>query len=329
MESNKEFFLDEECVVTFHIGELGWLLQRWQGYLRYLKREVYQDRKFIIFMNPSFHAFVDDFITVTIDLPNWFYDLKLETDCYESPLPEAPAGGYTPPEIYKDLLQYFSQFYNTEKAIELWPPRGCNFWVDSKTQCFIRYESEPIILDKEIICVFPRGRGRASNRNVPEFVWRDLVDKLKEKYTVVLGGTPSGSCLSDYQSDNVINLISYYKPDKMDLIIKYLNSSIVSVSSQSGLTHVALLSGNCPAYIIGHEKQRHAVDENRTQVPVSFRVVPDYRAIDAETILSDLDAFFEALKGAGAYKTFCATDYDDVLERDAREFIRLSELRLQ
>ncbi|MHA1591701.1 MAG: hypothetical protein ACTSUP_04455, partial [Candidatus Heimdallarchaeaceae archaeon] len=100
---------------------------------------------------------------------------------------------------------------------------------------------------------------------------------------------------SGYNAENVINLIDYNGNDKMDLIVQFLNSAICSVSSQSGLTHVSLLC-DCPSYIIGHEMERHAKFENRFNTPVSFRFVSDYRAIDSQTILSDIAEMLDLLR---------------------------------
>jgi len=251
-------------------------------------------------MNPDFHAFVQDFVSYTIDLPDWFKELKLETDCYEAPLPNSPPGSLTPPNVYSKLIEYFKGFYNPDKAVEIWTPRGVNYWIDRKPQIFTKYMSDtPINVNRPIISVFPRGRSRATHRNVPEFVWRETVDKLKEDFFVVLGGTPSGSFLADYPNeDNVLNLISYSGDDKMDKIIEYLTYSVCSVSSQSGLTHVSLLCDR-PSHIIGHEKERHCITENRTGVPTSFRYVIDYRAIDSETIVGDIATFLDALIKSG------------------------------
>lgn len=319
---NEQLYIDEPVVASFSISELGWLIQRWQGYLRYLKVEKYPDHKFVIMMNQDFHILVNDFIYCTIDLPQEFYNLKLETDCYEAPLAGSPPGSLTPPDVYSSLIEYFRNFYNVEKAIEIWPPRGCNpFWIDHNLQIFAKYaidkNSAPRHLLRPIVCVCPRGRTRAPHRNVPEYVWKELVDKLKEEFTVVLCGTPSGSCLADYKDDtdlpkdwsysewyrsfeetNVINLISYEGKDKFDKVVEYMCRSLVVISSQSGLTHLGLMC-NKPSYIIGHEKERHAVKENRLNAPVSFRYVTDYRLIDAQTILRDLSLFFEELVVAG------------------------------
>jgi hypothetical protein len=291
---SKDIYIDEPVVASFFVGELGWFLQRWNGYLRYLKHDVYPDHKFIVMMNLDYHVFINDFVTYTIDLPKEFYDLHLETDCYEAPLSNSPPGSFTPTDVWASLITYFRNFYNVEEAEEVWTPRGYNLWVDKRPQLFQRYASAPIKTKRPLIIVFPRGRARAAQRNVPEFIWRELVDKLKKDYTVVLGGTPSGSFLADYKDKQVINLINYTGEDKMEQVIGFLNSAVMSVSSQSGPTHISLMSG-CPSYIIGHEKERHAVVENRLSVPVSFRYLEDYRAIDADTILSDIKGFESVL----------------------------------
>jgi len=241
------------------------------------------------------HVIVHDFVAYTIPLPDWFYELGLERDCFEAPLPNSPPGSLTPPDVYARLIAHLRTYYNREKAIEIFPPRGCNEWVRRQPQMFMKYASDQTYnFEKPMISVFPRARTRASNRNVPEYIWRKVVDDLVESFTVVLSGTPSGACLGDYTHKDVINLINYSGTDKIDKTMDYLCNSVCSVSSQSGPTHLSLLC-NCPSYIIGHEKKRHAIDENRLGTPVTFRYVADYRAIDAETILQDVASFIKIL----------------------------------
>jgi len=292
-------YVDEPVFVSFHIGELGHFLQRFQGLMRWLRNNKYKDRKFLIMARKPFHIFIRDFTDYITDLPVEFYKLNLETDCSESPLKSAPPGSLTPPDVYNSLIEYLRSHYNKDKAIEFWPSRGCDFfWIDHKPQTFVLYKTEKIESDLPIICVFPRGRARASFRNVPDFVWDEVVDKLSEQFLVVLGGTPDGSYLANKEGKNIINLISYDGDDKLEQIMVFLNSCICSVSSQSGLTHVSMLCG-ANSYIIGHEKYRHAVVENRYKVPVSFRFVDDYRAIDAYTILKDIEGFINDLLSKG------------------------------
>lgn len=316
-----DLYVDEPVVVSMFFGELGWLCQRWQAYLRYLKNDVHKDKKFLIMMNTQFHPLVNDFVNYTLDLPEDFYSLRLETDCFEAPSPGSSPGSLTPPDVYSFLISYVRKHYNVEKAIEIWPPRGADtFWIDHKQQLFIRYSrsKEPMKTEKPLVCVCPRGRSRAAFRNVPEHVWKNLVDKLVEDFIVVLCGTPSGSFLANYEGKGVINLISYNGDDKFDLVMDYMMNAICCVSSQSGLTHVGLLC-NCPSYIIGHEKTRHAITENRFSTPVSFRYLFDYRAIDEQTMLSDMASFFDDLVSCGMMSQegrLIDTKYDDILYED-------------
>ena len=300
MTNNKpDIYFDEPVVTSFFIGEWGWLLQYYQAYMRMLKKEKYSDRKFLILTDLSSHVIFKDFAAITMGLPDWFYALNLERDCMESPLPESPAGSLTPPKVYSDLIEYFRQFYNVDKAIEVWSPRGCNQYAKSRLQLFCKYVSEPIENDRPFITIFPRHRERAASRNVPTSVWLGVVENLKQVFTVVLAGTPSGACLGDYKDDNVINLINYDEEDKTDKVIQYLNSSVCSISSQSGGTHISLLSG-CPSYIIGHEEYRHTKELNRLDTPTTFRSVPgDYRAISADMILNDVSNFLSTLRKSG------------------------------
>ena len=305
-------YTDEPCIVSFWIGELGWLIQRWQARLRYLKHKEYQEHKFIIFMNLQFHALINDFVSMTMELPTWWNDLGLETDCYEAPISNSPPGSLTPSDVYSKLIKYMRDFYNVDKAVEIFPPRGCGTVINNLPQIFCKFSTPKIKNNRQIVSVFPRRRDRAANRNVPEFIWEKTVDVLKQRFTVVLSGVPKGSCLVDYENENVVNLINYEGDDKLDKTILYLNNSVCSISSQSGLTHLSLAT-DCPSYIIGHEKERHIVKENRLNTPTSFRYVADYRAIDAETIISDVSGFLNELYKAGYNKNF-----DEVVENDVK-----------
>lgn len=329
---NNELYVDEPTVTWFFIGELGWFCQWNQAYMRYLKNNVYQDRKFVLMTDIDKHVLVHDFASYTIGLPQWFYDLKLERDCYESPLPGSPPGSLTPPDVYTELIKYFRQFYNVEKAIEIWTPRGAEmFWPSHKPQMFANYTKENaggklVVHGRPFICVSPRGRTRAPQRNVPEYVWRETVDILRGDFTVVLCGTPDGSYLVDYQDENVINLITYVGDDKLEKVMEYYCKSVCHISSQSGPTHVGMLC-MCPSYIIGHEMERHAVNENRFASPVSFRYIQDYRCIDAQTIVKDMSVFLDQLVKNGVIvleeEPIDTNDINTILENDTNVMMSL------
>jgi hypothetical protein len=314
MSEQEKLFIDGPCVSSMFFGEYGWFLSRWVGYLRHLKFEVYKDHKFLLVCPIQYKPLVQDFVDVVVDLPDEFRELNLETDCFEAPLPNSPPGSLTPPKVYADMLTFMRQFYDLSKTVEALPPRGAAFDITNiMPQIFCKYSAPPINLDKPIISVFPRARNRASNRNVPAFIWKEVVDSLiANDFIVVLGGTPNGSCLADYMGENIINLIPYNENDKLALIMGYLSNSVCSISSQSGLTHLSLAC-DTPSYIIGHEKERHTVKENRLDTPTSFRYVSDYRAIDAQTILEDIQEFIRLLKEKGWVDK---VNYSEILKRD-------------
>ena len=297
--SGENFYIDEPVVVSAGFFELGWFLQRAQAYWRHIAKNEYPDHKFLIFCNPHLHVFVNDFVYATIAGPKWLADLNLDYDSYEMVEHNSPSGSLTPPLVYSRLLNYYRKHYNRDKAIELWMPRGCNYFLDNCPQLFCKFgvETPTVSFDKDVIVLFPRARSRASNRNVPHYVWYELLTKLCKNFIVVLAGTPSGACLGDIEGENIINMIQYNEPDKTNKIIEYLNLAKCSISSQSGGTHISLLSG-CPSYIIGHEGHRHCIVENRLQTPTAFRNVIDYRAIDSNTIYNDVLGFIKQLNEA-------------------------------
>ena len=298
MDEKPDLYFDEPTVVSFAISEFGWFLQYMQGYLRYLKHKVYPNHKFILFSSTQYHVLVKDFISHTIQLPPWFGELGLEPDCYESVLPGSPPGSLTPPRVYADLLQYFRQFYDTSKSVEVFMPRGYSTFIMNKPQIFTRYTSDQDLrkqFKKPIIVVFPRARARAPQRNIPEHIWREFVLRLSQNRTVVLGGIPGGACLEDLEGNNIINMIKYEGEDKLDKTMEYLCNAEMCVSSQSGPTHLGLLCST-PSYIAGHEEKRHCVKENRLNTFCTFRYLTDYRAIDADTMFSDMDEFIARLR---------------------------------
>ena len=297
----KDLVIDYPIIVSMFCGEIGWFLQRYQGFMRYLRQETFKDHKMLLMIPPEWHLFVNDFVSYTVPLPDFIKDL--DRDCYEAVTPNAPPGSLTDPKIYSELIKYLKTLYNNDKGKLILSPRGCNFVVDTYPQIFARYTHNAPLekLDKPLISIMPRKRNRAPNRNVPEFIWRETVEILRKNFIVALLGTPEGAGLADVNGDGIINLIPYIGEDKTDLTIKYLNSSVCSMSRQSGGTHISLLSG-CPTYIIGHEKDRHSKTENRLNIPVSFRYLTDYRMIDAQTICSDVTGFLQQLQQANYFQ---------------------------
>jgi hypothetical protein len=291
-------------------GELGWACSRWHAWCRY--------RRFIEFPNhrsiaadfdwryPLYSDFIDDFIP----LPQWYTDIGLEQDCYEGVLAEAPPGGVMPQDIYNSLIDHFRQFYNPETTWTVRPPRGCNHIVTERAkQMWRTLEPSPQAQayvesllsgnDQEVIVLSARARSRAANRNIPEFVWNEVVNNLAQNFTVVLTGTTHRSSLVTKVGRGIINMIPRTGVDGLDVLIAFLLRAKMSVTSQSGPTLISLLC-ETPSYIIGHEADRHSNHENFLKTPTMFRTVPYgvYAGATPESMLQDIYTFNNALTQA-------------------------------
>jgi hypothetical protein len=150
--------------------------------------------------------------------------------------------------------------------------------------------------DKDVIVLSARARSRAENRNVPEFVWNEVVNNLSQNFTVVITGTAHSSSLVKKVGRGIINMIPRTGVDGLDVLIAFLLRARMSVTSQSGPTLVSLLC-ETPSYIIGHEADRHSKDENFLNTPTMFRTVPYgvYAGATPESMLQDIYTFNSAL----------------------------------
>jgi len=312
------------------LGELGWSVSRWSGYCRFLKIENFKNIKCIA-ADYNWRAPLYEFADEFIPLPDWFTDLKLEQDCYEAVLPKSQPGSLTPVEIYTSILNHYKQFYNEETTLTIRTPRGCNLYVQHHCQQMWKYlecsaETSAYVNSLlynhkgDVITVAARKRERTPERNVPEYVWNDVVDRLSEKNTVVLAGTKDSSALAEKRGRNIINLMHREGTDGLDVLIGVLQKSFMSLTSQSGPTLISLLTG-CPSYVLGHEKWRHSIAENWMQTPCMFREVPNniYGGVTSEMVLGDFGRYKDQLKIAEINLTngvnYCKTTAVDILNK--------------
>jgi len=282
----EKLYIDDDCVTSFFIGSLYYFIQKWQGYLRYLKFEKYQDKKFVLMTNIKFHCLVSDFSYLTLDLPVEFYKMGFQGKGYEAVLDQREE--LTSPHIYSQLIRYFRNYYNRDKAIEIWTPRNSDtFWIDKKPQIFTQYVSNLIEHDKPIISIFP---GNDINGfNIPPVIWQRVIDILSQHYILVVSSLDTNLSLR-LDNENIVNLVSYNEDDKLEQIIGYLNNSICSVGMNNGLAHVGIFT-RCPTYLIGNFDER----ENHSETITASRKLSDYRAIDEKTILDDVELFIRKL----------------------------------
>jgi len=288
-------------------GELGWACSRWHAWCRYRRFIEFPNAKAIAADYDWRYPLYSDFIDEFIPLPTWFTDIGLEQDCYESVTLDAPAGGVMPGDVYSSLLQHYQQYYNPQTTWTVRPPRGCNFIIQERArQMWKTLECSPqakdyvdSVLDgrnREVIVVSARARGRAENRNVPEWVWDEVVNTIAKSFTVVITGTQHSSSLVKKVGRDIINMIPRTGVDGLDVLIALMHRARMSVTSQSGPTLISLLC-ETPSYIVGHEAERHSKTENFLNAPAMFRTVPYnvYASVTPETMINDIYNFHRSV----------------------------------
>ena len=231
-------------------------------------------------------------------LPDWFLDFGYDVDSYESV-------GMSPSE-YGRLLTYFRQFYDPSNTKEIRTPRGCTFLLTSfyqqKINKLIPSENaikkrDSLVGNNPYIVISARGRSRAAFRNWPEEYWEALCYSILSTYPnlyIVLVGAPNGSYLRRFGGDRIVNAIFTPKEESIDLSIAFFDQAICSITSQSGSTHLSLQSV-CPSLILGHERQRHAVEENYLKAPVMFVETADYR-VSPQFVFDSFSQFYDEIK---------------------------------
>lgn len=289
------------------IGELGWACSRWHAWCRYRRFMEFPNHRAIAadydWRYPLYADFIDEFLP----LPEWFTRLGLEQDCYEAVQLDAPAGAVTPNDVYFALHDHFRAMYNPKTTWVVRPPRGYNMIVQQRAKQMWKplmpspnaeAYAKSVLGDSQVpvIVLSARKRARAANRNVPEFVWNTVVDRLAKDFRIVITGTKHSSALVNKVGRNIINMIPNVGTDGLDILIAFLHKAVMSVTSQSGPTLISLLC-ETPSYMTGHEPARHSKHENFLNAAAMFRPVPNnvYAALTPETMLQDIYNFYNSL----------------------------------
>ena len=280
------------------IGELGWELSRWQGFCRFRTEKEFKDKEIIVASFPGRAPLYWGIATRFIPLPDWFLDFGYDVDSYESV-------GMSPSE-YGRLLNYFRQFYDPSTTKEIRTPRGCTFLLTSFYQQKINklissdnaiQKRDSLVGERPYVVISARGRSRSSFRNWPEEYWEALCYSILTTYPdllLVIVGAPNGSFLKRFGGDRVVNAIFTPKEESIDLSIAFFEKAVCSITSQSGSTHLSLQS-LCPSLILGHERQRHAVDENYLKAPVMFVETKNYD-VNPKFVFDSFSQFYEEIK---------------------------------
>jgi len=259
----EKLYIDSDVLVSFFIGDLSTFLEGFQGYMRFLKREKRQDHKFLIMANIEWFPFIEDMVSFHVDLPDFFKELNLTPKNYE-----AVQGNesFTDPTIYKELIEFLGQFYNKDKAVELWTPRGDSAILKTQAQSFCNDNIVAEIFDKPTITIIHDPR-------VKDEIWNDLIDDLKNDYNIVIFG--------EYSNSNAISLID------IEELGKASKGSVVTITLDNDYALVpSVIKSN--SFTIGHNGDHLINIHKKLKIPIAYKTVKDFDEITSDSIITEV-----------------------------------------
>ena len=230
------------------VGELGWELFCWQGYVRRLSKEY--DKTIVI--SRLGHKFLyDDF-----------------ADVYkEFNAPASMANMWLGEINQNELGKMIGGIEYTKHLL----PFNIGFGIDANTtailnntfnqQDFIKYKSNT--LDKNLdILIHARNKVVGSNRNWDKYNWQLLVDMLLKDYSIGVIGTDEAFTLNGCM--DLRNL-------PIEDLVSVINRTKLVVGQSSGPLHLASLCGT-PHFVWSDEtnRKRYAEHWNPFKTPVHF-----------------------------------------------------------
>lgn len=237
-------------IALIDIGELGWSLYL-SAYVRWLKRNTGDSVAIITY--PDRRCLYEGMADIILDVPESFYSLF--------PIQNQQCLGLIKVLPIR-LKNYFLPYIPTGYAMP------GNFIFKCYNLKFPGYIYEPFKHSHEPkpaeeILVFPRYRkGRSAHRNLPEFFYAHLIERLCDEFPKLIVrtiGTDLGAYNISVEKPNYINWIG--KGGSLQDLIDRCQVAKAVIGSQSAPPKISLLQG-APTFMIGHQRQRHVKHEN-------------------------------------------------------------------
>jgi hypothetical protein len=307
----------ENCIVFGPwIGELGYELMFWHGYIRRLCVERYHDHHRIAVSYSGrkiLYDECDDFIPIpdnaasklsnlcghktsgnTVDLSRWFSGLINELK-----------KGFKRIEIIRPGFDAYGvsiglRNNDKEKIFEIQDYRELT--PNSTAAKF----ADDIIGDEDAICILARTReGERGKNNWIKDEWISFINRLTDKgFLVVITGknenhrTDVSSCdLIGLEGDRIINTVHDITQKGMDYHVALAQKSQMCVCNQTGGQYIFALSGT-PLFVFADKK--HGPPGPRLKYfPVNYKVeaVENVKAYKASQLIESFDSFYNSIYG--------------------------------
>ncbi len=250
----KQVFLD--------VGELGWSLYL-SAHMRWLKHTNQTIPSVMVL--PGREVFCSGLVDKIFYVPDDFatvFDLEQQDR-------------FSFLGVDQQLRDYFNPRLPKGYEVSKRQPLDCPSWktVFLGQMVFRPYAKYPNISGHfpPEIHVFPRRREAKhfNKRNLSLFFYVALINRLCDEFldcTIKSFGTKDGACDIGVNKVNYLNLLG---KTTIESLIFRSQFAIGAVGSQSFPLKLSLLQG-VPAFIIGHERQRHTVNENWMKTRAGF-----------------------------------------------------------
>lgn len=276
------------------LGELGWEIMRWSGFVRKYKKDNPEKQILVATRESSFDLYYGIFSSTEI------LCYKIEED-YGKYSPNCYGGkGLDQAELlnYKNKLQSRYPDYYIFSPFEF----GCNKRLVSFNDMDFNYspvednvtQIESVIKKhpKKIPIAFAsRDRQDMSSRNWGKGRWLSLMKELNgtDRYLIFNLGKSPGYVKAPDIMRNVINVedIGNEYTSNIGLSIEAIKFSKMTIGSQSALIHLSAVL-KIPFISWGHEKRRFTTEENIYNVKHSFIDCIDYVSVLPSTIIKEL-----------------------------------------
>lgn len=208
------------------VGEFGWELFCWQGYVRNLS-ESYENT--IVMSRPGNDFIYKDFAKKYIPFDPLSWDTSMNV-CYN---------------VKKDIGSFVRSVIDSVGGIDFYlegnlgiPFKLEQDWFDKREGIFFQQKYHKYNFTEEVkkidILMHPRNKVSGHMRNWPEWKWNKLVENLKNDFSIGIIGNEQAFCLKNTEDLRKISLES---------LCNYIHQSKIVVGPSSGPMHFASLCG--------------------------------------------------------------------------------------
>jgi hypothetical protein len=210
------------------VGEFGWELLCWQGYIRSLKDQY---DKIIVISRPGRQALYEDFADEYYEYqPGWNCNMWICNDINKNVIQE----------YYDNIIKKYGKC-DIERPRNIGfqitpngdiPYTGTDFW----NQSFVKYQFTDTTIPYTDVILHPRNKNVGSDRNWPKEKWVELVKMLK------LNGVKNIGITGNERAFYIEGCLDFRSYDLKQTIVA-MNQTKMVIGPSSGPMHLASLSG--------------------------------------------------------------------------------------